>query len=340
MAVGFTPEVEVYGAGAAFINSRLIDWELTDAAGIESDQLKLTVNTEGVDTLPTAGAKIGIKIGYKETGLVDKGEFIISRRTPNLFPARLLIVATAAPFTPADEAGFRARRSASHGPTTLGGLFRELTSKYGFSPRVAPELALLKIEHVDQSNETDMAFLTRLAKQYDAVTKPVNELYVLARRGQVKSLSGKILPDVTLTVTKDNRPGSQAFIMASIDDDARVKFKGCKTTWWDGQSGKECIVEVGAEPFKKVRQRYQGEAEAKAAAEGESRKMEREAVKFRIDCPGNPALAAEGLILCDASWPGFMQGRWSADKVVHSGSRQQSFRSSVEASYPGSKKDD
>ncbi|MBA1250905.1 contractile injection system protein, VgrG/Pvc8 family [Pseudomonas luteola] len=339
MAVGYTPAVEIYGASAALINSRLIDWEITDAAGIESDQLKLTVNTEGLEGLPNAGGKIGIRIGYKETGLVDKGEFIISRRTPNLFPSRLLIVATAAPFTHTDDAGFRARRSASHGPTTLGALFRELTSKYGFSPRVAPELALLKIEHVDQSNETDMAFLTRLAGQYDAVTKPVNDVYVLARRGQVKSLSGKILPDVPISVTEDNHPGSRSFIAASIDDDARIKFRGCKTTWWDGESGKECIVEVGAEPFKKVRQRYQGEAEAKAAAEGESRKMEREAVKLRVDCPGNPDLAAEGLALLDATWPSFMQGRWSIDKVTHSGSRQQSFRSSFEASYPGGKKD-
>lgn len=337
MTVGFTPMVEVYGASAGVINQRLVDWEITDAAGIESDQLKLTVNTEGLEGLPSLGGKVGIRIGYKETGLVDKGEFIISRRTPQLFPSMLLLVATAAPFTAGDEAGFKARRTASHGPTTLGALFRELTGKYGFSPRVSPELALLKIEHVDQSNETDMAFLTRLARQYDAVTKPVNELYVLARRGQVKSLSGQVLPDVTLSVTTDNRPGSRSFISASIDDDARVKFKGCKTTWWDGGTGKECVVEAGVEPFKKVRQRYQGEAEAKAAAEGESRKLEREATKLRIDCPGNPALSAEGLVLLDASWPAFMQGRWSADKVVHSGSRQQSFRTRVEASYPDGK---
>jgi phage protein D len=334
MSLGFTPDVEVYGAGASTINSRLIDWELVDAAGVESDQLKLTVNIEGIDSLPAKGAKIGIRIGYVESGLVDKGEFIISRLTPNLFPARVVIVAMAAPFTPNDEAGFRARRSASHGPTTLGALFRELTRKYGFSPRVSPELAMLKIEHVDQSNETDMGFLTRLAQQYDAVTKPVNGLYVLARRGQVKSLSGQILPKVTLSVTNDNRPGDKSFTMASIDDDTRVKFKGCKTTWWDGSAGKECIVEVGVEPFKKVRQRYQGEAEAKAAAEAQSRKQDREAVKLRVDCPGNPALTAEGLVGLDASWPSFMQGDWSADRVTHSGSRQQSFRSSLEASYP------
>lgn len=336
MAVGFTPQVEVYGAGSALINKRLIDWEYTDAAGIESDQLKLTVNTEGIDSLPGAGAKIGIRVGYQETGLVDKGEFVISRRTPNLFPPRLSIVATAAPFTPADAAGFRARRTASHGPTTLGALFQSLTSKYGFSPRVAPDLAGIPIEHVDQSNETDMALLTRLARDHDAVTKPVNDLYVLARRGKVKSLSGQTLAPVTLSVTNDNRPGDRAFIMASVDDDARVKFKGCRTTWWDGETAKECTIEVGAEPFKRVRQRYQGEAEAKAAAEGQVRKQEREAAKLRVDCPGNASLCAEGLLILDETWPPFMRDTWSIDKVVHSGSRQQSYRCTIEATYPKS----
>lgn len=338
MSLGFTPAVEIYGANAALLNERLIDWEHIDAAGIESDTLKLTVDIEGLEGLPSVDGKIGLRVGYLESGLVDKGEFVITRRTPNLFPMRLLIVATAAPFKVKDETGFKARRSASYGPTTLGALFREIASKHGFSPRVAPELAMIKIAHIDQSNETDMGFLTRIVRDHDAVTKQVNDLWVLARRGQVKSLSGQILVDVPISVTTDNRPGDRSFIAASIDDDSRVKFRGCKTTWWDGGAGKECIVETGSEPFKKVRQRYQGEAEAKAAGEGESRRMEREAVKLRIDCPGNPALAAEGLIVLDGTWPSFMQGRWSVDKVTASGSRQQSYRCTVEASYPDGKK--
>ncbi|WP_248769633.1 phage late control D family protein [Pseudomonas sp. MWU12-2345] len=334
MSLGYTPAVEIYGANAALLNARLIDWERVDASGIQSDTLKLTINTEGLSGTPSAGAKIGIRVGYLESGLVDRGEYIISRRTPNLFPPRLVIVATAAPFKALDETEFKARRSASYGPTTLGALFRELTSKHGFSPRVAPELAMIKIEHVDQSNETDMGFLTRIVAQYDAVTKPVNELYVLARRGQTKSISGKILAPVTLTVTSNNHPGDQAFMNATTDEDERVKFKGCKTTWWDGSAGKECVVESGVSPFKRVRQRYQGEAEAKEAGEGQLRKIERESIKLRIDAPGNPGFGAEGLLNLDATWPDFAQGAWSIDRLTESGSRQQSYRAVIEASRP------
>ncbi|WP_298727448.1 contractile injection system protein, VgrG/Pvc8 family [uncultured Pseudomonas sp.] len=334
MSLGFTPQVEVYGSNADLINARLIDWERVDAAGIESDRLHLTVDMTDLDGLPTFGGNIGIRVGYKESGLVDRGEYVVTRRTPHLFPPRLLIVATAAPFKVADETEFKARRSASYGPTTLGAIFRQLAGRHGFSPRVAPELDALEVAHLDQSNETDMAFLTRIARQYDAVAKPVNELYVLARRGQVKSLSGKALAPVTLSVTTNNSPDDASFINATLDEDARIKFKGCRTVWWDGESGKECIVETGSAPFEKIRQRHPDEAQAKAAGEGRLRKLEREALKVRIDAPGNPAFEAEGLVVLDGSWPSYMTGSWSVDRVTESGSRQQSYRAVLEASLP------
>lgn len=78
MAMGFTPVVEIYGANAALINPRLMQWKHTDAAGIESDRLELTINIEGLEGLPSLGAKIGLRVGYRESGLVEKGEFVIT----------------------------------------------------------------------------------------------------------------------------------------------------------------------------------------------------------------------------------------------------------------------
>ncbi len=98
MAQGFTPIVEFYGANAALLNQRIMRWSHTDAAGIESDRLELTLNIEGLEGLPSLSGKVGMRVGYSESGLVEKGEFVITQRTPVLFPMRLMIVATAAPF--------------------------------------------------------------------------------------------------------------------------------------------------------------------------------------------------------------------------------------------------
>ncbi len=332
MSMGFTPFVEFYGTNAALLNQRLMQLKHTDAAGIESDRLELMLNIEGLEGLPSLGGKIGMRVGYRESGLVEKGAFIVTQRTPHLFPMRLAIVASAAPFSVADQSGFRQRRSLSHGPTTLGALFRQLTTRHGFSPRVDPELDVIPISHVDQSNETDMGFITRLAARFDAVTKPINELYVLAKRGQTKSISRQPIPDVSLSVTQDNRPGDQAFISAKMEDTARAKYQGASASWWDGGTGKQRKVEVGVAPFKILRQRFQNADEARAAAEGELRRVGREGLKLTIDCPGNPLLAAEGLLLLDQTWPAYMQGRWSIDTVTHTFDTTQNYRSSIAAS--------
>ncbi|MCK6186552.1 contractile injection system protein, VgrG/Pvc8 family [Pseudomonas sp. EYE_354] len=331
MAQGFTPIVEFYGANAALLNQRLMHWSHTDAAGIQTDRLELTLNVEGLEGLPSLSGKIGLRVGYQESGLVEKGEFVITQRTPVLFPMRLMIVATAAPFSVADASGYRQRRSASYGPTTLGALFRQMVSRHGYSPRVAPALDGIAIPHIDQSNESDMAFITRLAKCYRAVTKPINELYVLAEAGRVNSLSGRLLPEVKLSVTEDNRPGESAFITARLDETSRSKYKGSRVTWWDDAGGRQHVVQVGTAPFKTLRQRYQNEAQARAVAEAELRRVEREGQTLMIDCPGNPLLAAEGLLLLDESWPSYMQGRWSITQVTHVGDPATGYRSSITA---------
>ncbi|KIK84936.1 phage late control D family protein [Pseudomonas koreensis] len=332
MTLGFTPVVKIYGANADLLNQRLISWEHIDAAGFESDQLTLTIDLEGLEGLPNLGGKIGLEVGYLESGMVDKGQFKVTRLTPTLFPFRLTLVATAAPFSKEDETGFKQRRTASHGPTTLGALFRKLVSSHGFSPRVAPEVAMIRIEHVDQSNETDMSFLTRLAKKYNAVTKPYNDVYVLARPGQTKSLSGQVLADVTLSVTSNNRPGDHAFISATLEESAREQTKGCKTCFVEAATGLLQWVETGLAPFKIIRQKQPSEADAIAVGEGEVRKMLRQKYKVKITCPGNPLLAAEGLVLLDETWPDFMRGRWSIEKVTASGNRENSYRCVIDAS--------
>ncbi|MFW9080390.1 phage late control D family protein [Pseudomonas sp. P2757] len=331
MAQGFTPAIEIYGANQALLNQRLISWEHIDAAGMESDQLTLVIDLEGLDGLPTLGGKIGLRVGYLESGLVEKGQFKVTRLTPTLFPLRLTLVATAAPFSGKDETRFKERRTASHGPTTLGALFRQLVLPHGFSPRVDPELALIRIAHVDQSNETDMSFITRLARKYDAVAKPFNDLYVLAKPAQLKNLSGQVIPDVRLSVTSNNRPGDHAFISAALEETARTQNQGCKTCFWDIAAGKLREVITGSEPYKVIRQKQPSEEEAKAIGEAEVRKMLREKYKLKVTCPGNPLLAAEGLLVLDDTWPDFMRGRWSIEKVTASGKREESYRCLIEA---------
>ncbi|MCH9691012.1 MAG: phage late control D family protein [Gammaproteobacteria bacterium] len=335
MGLSYTPVARIYGAHAEMINQRLLTWGLVDAAGLQSDQLTLQVDTEGVEGLPKEGQTIGLELGYAEdAALTDKGKFKITRLTPRLYPDSVTIVATAAAFQVADETEFKRRRSRSFEDITLGDLFRQVIAPHGYSPRVATDLGRIKLAHVDQSDETDMSFLTRLAKRYDAVSKPVDQLYVLARRGQVKSLSGQNLPSVRYSLPTNNVPSRSNFIGAEADFASRPGLQGVVVVYWDADAGKEVELRVGESPFKKLRNQYESELQAAEAANGELRKLMRTGVTIRMDVPGNPNLVAEGLLELDNTFPIYMRGRWSLDRVTSRGSRGEGYRCSLEATEP------
>lgn len=98
LTLGVTPLHYCSGPGADIINARLETFERVDASGHQSDQLTLQLNVEGIEGEPQEDAVIDWFEGYEETGAVRIGAFKISRITPRLFPRRLTIVCTAAPF--------------------------------------------------------------------------------------------------------------------------------------------------------------------------------------------------------------------------------------------------
>ncbi len=334
MGLGYIPRVQVQGPGAAIINSRLTSWERIDAAGIRSDQIMLTVDTAGQSGLPKEGGVLKWLEGYDDK-LVDKGDFTITRIAPKLFPPSVTIVATAAPFQVDDKTRFKERRTRSFEAITLADLFRQIVSEHGFSPRVAPEFEGIQLEHVDQVDETDSAFLTRLARERDAVAKPVNDLYVLAKRGQIKTITGRDIPPVALALPGNNDPTDLGrFINCQLDRPSRTNVAGVKAKWTDTATGDEHEVTDGQAPFKKLRQPYESETAAQHACRDELTRVKRKGASVRMDLPGDPYLVAEGLLQLNDSFPPEMAGDWSIDKVTARGDAKGGYRCAVTATQP------
>ena len=334
MGLGLIPQVRISGPGADIINNRLVSWERVDAAGVQSDQVTLTVDTAGQTGLPKEGATIGWSEGY-DGDLVDKGEFKITRIIPRLFPPTVTIVATSAPFQIEDKTRFKERRTRSFENISLADLFRQVVSAHGYSPRVAAEFEGITLTHVDQVDETDSAFLTRLAKERDAVAKPVNDLYVLAKRGQVKTITGQTIPPVSVGVPGKNDPSDLGqFINCQLDKPSRTNVSGVKAKWTDNTNGQEHEVQDGQAPFKKIRQPYESEAVALQACRDELRKVSRQGSSVRLDLPGDPYLVAEGMRTLNDSFPSEMAGGWSIDKVTARGDSKGGYRCAVVATQP------
>ncbi|MBU3825188.1 MAG: hypothetical protein H9917_10255 [Candidatus Oceanisphaera merdipullorum] len=334
LRLGITPVHYCTGAGSDIINGRMETFERIDAAGTQSDQLTLTVNVEGISGYPEEGAVLTWFEGYKETEVLRIGSFKITRITPRLFPRQLTIVATSAPFTAEDKTGFKERRTRSWDGITFGDLFREVVAPHQLSSRVDPELDGVVMGHVDQTDETDTAFLSRLSAEHDAVAKPMDGMYILALKGRANTISGKTMTPWVISVPADNKPGKSCFVNCELDQPSRKATGGVIAQWQDDSTGAMHEVKSGTPPYRKLPTKFVNKEHAEQALKGTSRKAKREKRRLNLDIPGDPNLAAETPITLDDSFPNGMAGKMSIDRVVARGSRSGGYRMTITATSP------
>ncbi len=196
--------------------------------------------------MPAIGAVLVLHLGYRETGLILMGRFVVDAIACSV--ATLTIGAKAA-----DMPGpFHTPVSRSWDRTTLGAIATTIAQTHGYQPKVQPALGALVIEHEDQTRESPMAFLTRLAARFDAVAKPVNGMLVLAPRGTAKTVTGLVLSEVVLRP----RDVTQWRYRYEARDEAGAagekKRQGRRQNWDTGEAKLKEKTE-GAPPYQDVR---------------------------------------------------------------------------------------
>jgi phage protein D len=195
--------ISVDGADiTATLAGRLVSLSLTDNRGFEADQLDIELDdTDGKLDLPPKGAVMRVAFGWQDGGLIDKGSFTIDEIEHNGPPDVLSIRARSADL----RSGLTTQRERSWHNITLGDLVRTIADENDLQPVIAPNLAALLIDHLDQTNESAANLLTRLARQYDAIaTVKDGKLLFINAAGGV-SASGKPLPAIHITRESGDR---------------------------------------------------------------------------------------------------------------------------------------
>ncbi len=310
----------------AAVRDRLLELVVTDEAGIHSDELKLTLDDRrredgAIAQLPRIGTVLTVSLGYAETRLVSLGRFIVDEVEMRSPPATLTVSAKAA-----DMVGpFRSSKTRSWDAATLGKLVEAIAAEHRYTPKVDPELGAIQIPHLDQTEESDMALLTRLAAKHDAVAKPVAGYLVLAKQGAAKTITGQVMPTINLNVSdlaewryqhSARKPGGSG---STSDRDTQkppaTATGGTKAYWWDFEKGERREVTTGSPPFEEVRYVHASEAEAKAAAATRKNTGERGQGELSFSLPGDPRLAAEGRLSVNLR-PG-IPTEWRIKRVEH-----------------------
>ena len=319
--------LNIEGKNSELMMSLLKNWQLTDGNGIEGDSLTLSIFSEGVDGIPTKGEKYQVYLDD-----VFRDEFQISKRSLSLHPSELRLVLSVAPFSVTDDSGYRARKSSSWDKTTLKKILSDCVAPHGFAVFVHPRLQKIEIEHIDRTDESTPAFIHRLAKQFDAVAKIVDGVYVMVPKGEAVSASGKKIETITLSRPND----ANANVMTvSADLDGRDDFNGVKAFYLDTANGVRKEVSKGQSPFKQIGKDCNNLTEAQQACATELRRIEREGRKISISAPANPLAFSEGVVVFDSSFPPAFQIQCSIDTVSFNGTGRQCKSMSIQATSIG-----
>jgi phage protein D len=288
------------------IRTRLLSLSVSDSAGWGSDTLEITLDDrDGSIVIPRTGAELDVSIGYRETGLARMGVYIVDETAISGPPATMTIRAKAADM----QKSLKSRRTRAWDNTTIADIVSAIAGAHGYEPRIEDVLGSEAVEHIDQIDESDMHFLTRLAEDRGAVAKPAGRAFVFAPRGEAKSASGAELTAAELTVGQLTR--------YEVTQAERGKYGAVTARWYDTFKAVEETVKAGdGEPVYTISRKHASADAAKKAAEAQLAAFERGTSKLTLVCVGNPALMAEAPLTVSGVRAG-VDGEWIITTVTH-----------------------
>ena len=330
--------------------SRIISISLTDKSGFEADELTVSLSDhDGKLAMPPKSAEITIALGYIETGIVDKGSYKITEISWSGAPDTLHITAQSADTS--DR--FSEAKEKSWHKTSLKEIIESIAAANGYTPIIGKAYQDEKIDHIDQSNESDAAFLSRLAERYDAIATVKHSRLLFVSSGEATTASGQPLPTIRITRNSgdqyafrysntesynavrayyiDKQTGKKHEVVITEDNYDPVKktvttTKKYKTKRKDGKTHKTTTKEVteikqvdtAGKKIKTLRHTYQSPKTAATGARAAYKKLKRGAMEFDISLAvGRPDVAPESPVTLQGFKPEIDAEKWVGKETVH-----------------------
>ncbi len=289
------------------VRDRLVSLTVTDEAGTQSDQVEIIIgDPKGLLAAPRKGAELRVSMGYAP-GATDLGLYLVDEVSMDGPPDRIIVVARAADF----QTRLKVKQTRSWTATTLGEIVTAIAAEHGLTPAVDPILGELAYAQIDQTAESDLHFLTRLAAESDGVAKTLDGHLVLALKGQAKQvISGAPLPSFTI--------GDTEIVNWSVTAAERSAVSGFRAAWQDAETGERRELVEGDEtgPVEAIAKTFESEERARTAAASKLKQATRSTAELSLTLVGRPDIQAESPIDL-AHRREEVSGRWIVNRAVH-----------------------
>jgi len=298
------------------ISKRLVSLNITDETGLVSDKAEILLdNRDSALEIPSTGAILKISIGYEGKELNLMGSYIVDTVELMSPPLKMRIIAKATNTKIKNlNSKIRSPKSKSWNNSTLIGIVEFIAKDNKFEAIIDEEFDQIFIKHIDQTDESDISFLSRLARDYDAFIKFIDDKLIFIKKGTGTSISGIELPETEISESEITN--------WNFNISERGKFGKVKARWHNFGDGKEKTILIGEEePVYSMRYIFATQERANEAAKAKLSEFQRGIKKLSISIAGNPILTAESkLIISNIKY--LRNLIWVVTNVTHSISDQ------------------
>lgn len=306
---------------AQILSSRLMSLELTDNRGVEADQLSITLSDhDGLLSIPRKGALLRLWLGWSDTGLVDKGSYIVDETEHSGAPDVLSIRGRSADL----RKSLKIKRERSWTNTTLGKVLTDIAIGNDLTSTIAGTISSLPILQLDQANESDANLITRLGEEFDAFASIKAGCLLCMPAGGGKTPSGLYLPHITLTRADGDQ---HRYLQADRDS-----YEGVRAYFYDVNSAKkQDAIAGGGENIKELRHTYSDKHSALRAARAEFNRLRRGSATLSYTLAfGRPDLFPELTYTLQGVKEEIDEIIWYGGNVQHNLSPENGYTTSLE----------
>lgn len=328
-----TPDYQILVNGKDIspkVKTRLMSLRLTDNRGFEADSIEVLLDdADGELAMPPKGATMQVRIGWKGSPLVDKGTYTIDELEHSGPPDAITIRGKSA-----DMRGtLQQSREQSFHQQSVSSIIDVIAARHQLKAKISDNLKMEFIDHIDQANESDANFLSRLAEQFDAIATVKNGNLLFLQAGLAHNASGIALDRVDIT-----RQSGDSHHFGVADRDA---YSGVVAYWQNDKAAKRQTVKakkpteakpsdvkvivgekeimVGSnDNVKTLRHIYANKQNAERAARAMWDKLQRGVATFTITLAmGRPELFPELPVSVSGFKPQIDNSDWLLTRVEH-----------------------
>lgn len=294
---------------------RTVRLTVTDAEGLASDTLEVELDDRGQFVqLPAIGDRLRLLLGYMERQPIPTiGDFVVDEVRLSGPPLTIAFAAKGADMT----RELKAPLIGDGDDETLADLARRIAGRHGYIAELHPDADIIPLGHIDQQTESDMALLTRLARDRDLVLRLDGSRLIL------RPHAGNLPPARTAGPMQPalHRIDARQITRYDYTTNARSRYGKVRAWYYDPDTGRRVPVEVedgehADAPTLDLRHDAKDERAARDAAAARLRQLRRASSSLTLELPGDTRLlAGHHVLVTGLSDP--VGGQWVIQRAEH-----------------------